>query len=216
MKRKLSILLMAALCLTMMFALSGCGGTKPTSVVGTWSVAVDVGDTLNQRFQSVDAQLAEALKVDNFYVDMLVTFDEDGIYYMNVDSASVAKGIESVMDTWTNGIKAYLTREYEAVGLDFEAEMAKAGVSIDELAQRHISDIDVESILGTAAMNGGCYKVEGDKIFFGASPSMDTETADSVTFEFVKNGMKFKSATNESVKSLMPITLTVYVAENAE
>lgn len=166
MKRKISLILSMLLVLSMVFALTGCGGgNAQKALVGEWEASLDMKDFVNEGMKE-DEEMAEYLMIDEFVITLKFAFNEDGTYKMSSDESSIKEALEGVKNSMVDGLNRYFEDYIAESGLDMSVEdvLALSGTTLDELAAEAFGDNLAKEVADSITLEGN-YKAEGGKLY---------------------------------------------------
>lgn len=174
--KKVSKVTVVMLVLAMVFSLCGCGNAAK-KLYGTWSMDVDMGETISSDMGEEFADFESVLDVK-----MLMTFNEDGTFEMTVDKDSF---IES-FNGWLDDFIAYSVDMTYTQFADMGVEKADADAMIEEqfggtmeeyLREMMESQLDAETMADEMATEG-VWEVKGDKLYTNEGSEIDENTYD--------------------------------------
>lgn len=212
MKRHLRAVVCAVMTVIMLLAFTGCGGDQKV-FVGEWVAEVDVTELTAKEF-SEDEELKDFFKFEDLKVYLVFAFNEDGTYSAKVDKDSVDKYIDSLTDSLTVGMEAYLKDLCLSMGVDItDGDTLKAILSdmgVDSIAQLTETSIDRDELadMFNDIEDEGKYKASNGKLYTyddGTVPDADVYEE----YEIVSNTeIKIVSAVGTDEEfDLYPLTL---------
>lgn len=213
MKKTVSIIMSMLLVVTMMTALAGCG-SDTDRIVGKWETTLDLGAMFDESLKS-DSDMAEMADTITFHsVDAKVVFDfkDDGTYTLEWDEDSSKTALESIKSDLKAGLGTYITDMFsdDELGMSAEEAMEMMGMSMDEMIDELLNEMDVESMLDELNSKGK-YKIEDGKLYMTSEESEEIDENSYDKYEFVSDSeLKLLEPVGddaEFAKSLYPITL---------
>lgn len=151
--------------------------TPEEMIVGTWKGTVDCGDFLTDSFMEGlgDEEVGSYFDFSGIGFDLVLTFEEDGTFTLEVDEASAEKLGEDVVDVITNGFHDYIEDllaselggqsldDYLAdKGVSFEDLMVSMGLDVDGLAETLSSSFTDMGSEGEYSLEDGKLDLDGD------------------------------------------------------
>jgi len=182
-------LLALLLALVLVFSLTACGSKSASgSIVGRWKCPVDCNRLLDEAEKEGGAvdTLTDAVSksLDGMTVDLILDLKEDGTFTFGADE-DVMKGVSDALRERISGIIPDLVSDL--LGLDssaLEAQLALAGLSLDDAFSKYFGDFDADSILDSLAFEAvnGTYTYKTGKltlIMGETSPTFNVELNES-------------------------------------
>lgn len=185
--RNMMKLISVVLVLTMVMMLGGCGASQKDALLGTWEATLDLTEMMNEEMQ-MDEEMAEYITVSDFSLKMVMTFNEDDTYSMNIDKASVEAAMESMMGDLEAGMTKYFEDMLTEMGMtDVSVDdlLAEMGMSMDQLMEEsYAAAMEEEDLFGELDAEGN-FKVKDGKIFLsdGKDYAVDENVYDTYTLE---------------------------------
>lgn len=134
MKKRISL----ALALVLLFALCACGApAAKKAVAGTWEGAMDMTDSLSAEMGELAQYLPEAK------VTVRLEMAEDGTFTLVVDGSSMLPAMREA-------VRAYLENYCAQAGLNLADMAAASGMSVDELIDAAMADVDTEELTNSS------------------------------------------------------------------
>ena len=165
---RISAVLLAALTV---LALASCNKDKRTEekLVGTWRATADFIDTYNSALKNKDEDTRELLSMDSFAVDLIFEFKSDGTCALKADETSVAKTLQSLKDSVSQGMITYIEKSHVEAGYEMTLDeyLDALGMTRDEYAQHLIGNMDLDSYskLFDGINSEGYCKVKANRLY---------------------------------------------------
>ncbi len=200
MKKTLAIIL-AAIMLISVFAMSGCGDT---GIVGKWSGEIDMSammeDYMAQTGQDVDTSFAK--------LTIEVEFKEDGTDTMTVNEASVDKFIDGLMDTLMDMAR----KAAEEQGSNLEDELGMSETEFRELMKQQL-----EGSMELPEAETSNYKLDENKLYGGEDEEELEENISEGNYTEIKlegntltmvavHGEEAEGEFSDMITEMLPIT----------
>lgn len=152
---------------------------------GTWVAEVDCSDLLNESLSQDDEELAEYITVEDFTMNLVLTFSEDDTYDWEIDEDSVEKSVEKLKSDMADGMTRYFEDMLKDEGIDMSVDemLESLGVSMDE----YLSEmIDTDTIMAAYEDQEGKFDAEKGKLYMSAG--LDFQPDYDVYEEYEFNG----------------------------
>lgn len=195
--RKIWVLaLSAALLLT---ALAGCTPREESLLVGTWEGQVDLAEAYEALLAVADPAMTGHIDIEDFSVNMTLTFREDGTYAWKVDQQDLESGVANLMEAVEKGMITYLQIE---TGKNIDNLLAVTGQTMDELMEQHF-DPDMLKVIRGNLESEGTFRISGGKLTL-------TDQDGKKVFEgkcaVSEDELKLKTGvTSDLISSLLPL-----------
>lgn len=169
MKKYLKTVVCTVMTVIMLLAFTGCGGDQK-AFVGEWVAEVDVTELTSKEF-SEEEELKDFFKFEDLTVNLVFAFNEDGTYSAKVDKDSVDKYIDSLTDSLTVGMEAYLKDLCLSLGVDITDGDTLKGIlsnmGVDSIAQLVEASIDRDELadMFDDIEDEGKYKASNGKLY---------------------------------------------------
>lgn len=168
--------------------LAGCSGSEKDKIIGTWKGTMDLSDAIAAALDAED--MGDTFQIDDFKVEAVLVFAEDGTYSLKLDDASLAAAFDGLMDDMEDGMVKMLEEQITTLGMEMTVEelLAMSGLDLDALMQQMKESLDeqkvVENIAEEAAREGN-FRVEDGKLYTSASleHAVDPATYERYTLE---------------------------------
>lgn len=176
--KKISKVTVVMLVLAMVLSLCGCGGNATKKLYGTWSLNMDMGETISSEMGEEFADFESTLDVK-----LLFTFNEDGTFEMKVDKDSFVESFNG----WLDDFIAYSVDMTYAQFADMGVEKADADAMIEEqfggtmedyLREMMEAQLDAEALAGEMSTDG-IWEVKGDKLYMSEEDEIDEDDFDT-------------------------------------
>ncbi len=164
------------------------GGTEESKFYGKWSCKFDITDQLNEAFAETP-EIADYIKIDEFYATINLEFNKDGTYKMAHDrdqAKEVLSAYETALkDGLTNWLNDYIVstiEEYE-LGISVEEFMELSGIDIDEMLAEAFDEEEMLEYFADLDSEGN-FKAEEGKLYLsdGLDYDIDPEVYDNYEF----------------------------------
>lgn len=197
MKRFLAFLL----CILMLTAiLSGCKPSEQKQLVGKWKGRADLAVAYETMLAGADPAMTGHIDIQNFTVDLVLEFREDGTYSWDANETQLRLGTQNMMDAIASGLATYLQIQ---TGMSMDQLLAVSGKTMDRLMDEYF-DPNMDQVIRSSLCSQGTWSVKNGKltlaneegfVIFDGNIDLSDETL------LVKNGV-----TTEVITHLMPIT----------
>lgn len=151
-------------------------------LVGNWIGKINLAKELNEQ---IKAENVENMSFENVEVTVLMSFNEDGTYSIDVDESSIDATIKQVKSEYERMLTQYLEAFIKDNKLDTTVQDMMKLSGYDSISQM-VEDIVPEQQIRDQLADIHCagrYKVQNNGIY--VSDSLDTEA------ELMKNGMYY-------------------------
>lgn len=197
MKRMVKLLaLLTVLCMV----LCACAKSDEELIVGTWKGTVECGDYFNDLMATQLGDMADYFDFGDLSFDLLLTFDEDGEYEIELDEDSVDAFSDECVEIMRASLRDYMEDAFasqlgdksldaylESLGYSFDELMAESGMDTEALtgsmmdafsSAENKGDYEVDD--GELDMDGSIheYELDGDKLTIEAPEDADDEMAE--------------------------------------
>ncbi len=197
MKRVIAFLLCVLLLGSM---LSGCHTTPQKALVGQWKAEADLAMAYETMLATADPAMTGHIDIQNFTIEVFITFNEDGSYAWTVNDTHMRLGSRNMRDAIASGLATYLQIE---TGMPVDQMLAASGKTMDELMDEYFGP-DMEQVVRKSLCSQGTYSVKNGKLTLANEESFvifDGNIEVSGDKLELKNGV-----TTELITNLMPLT----------
>lgn len=208
----------SALLLVLVLALSlaACGKNEAEALYGTWTVHLDMSDTMNDTLSEtgLDADIMEGLSDLKLEFLVHLSFDEEG-YTMSLDQEATEKALEDYFVGLQDLMVEYLYQTFENEGLSKEdadelfLDSYHMGVEdfVSSLFDEIRGSVDLTAEVEDEA---GLYAVEDGKIWFGSTEEELNSKAVSVEYQMDGDTLTMdhpqgNALSLDAVKDLLPL-----------
>ena len=155
----------AVLCLmfVLSMALSGCQFKDP--LVGTWKGTVDLTEIINTELSAVPG-MSGYFSFQDLTLDIIVTFDEEGICTMSADPLSQIALTGKLAEQVGQGVSNMLQQILTSYGSDMSVEefLQNSNTTMDELLQESMDEFMPEDLFEQMSLSVQ-YKAEDGKLY---------------------------------------------------
>ena len=167
MKKVISLLLVVVM---LCAVLTGCGNQEAKALVGTWKADLDMSELMSQQMGS---DMAEYVTLNDVVFTMVLSFDDEGVFEVALDEASVNAALEKVLQSVKDGTYAMLQDQMDEMGLDMSVEEAleASGTDLDTVMAEVEAQMDLSAMAEQviSETNGtGNFEAEDGKLFMSA------------------------------------------------
>lgn len=160
-----------AAALLMMVSLIGCDKTE--KLVGTWETDADISGFVRASIEKeLGTEGTAAFNIENLTVTMLLTFEDDGTYHMELSEDSVSGMKETLVGELKDGFAGYMDVYLKENGYDSLDEIvASAGMDAEAFKQSADEYLDgLEDTLDVTdyvrkAITSGTYCITDGKLY---------------------------------------------------
>lgn len=199
MKRIFAYMMVAVLLLAV---LAGCSPAEKKQLRGSWKGHADLAVAYETMLAGADPGMTGHIDIQNFNVELTLTFEEDGTYTWTANDIQLENGTKNMMKAIADGMATYLQIQ---TGLSIEQLLQASGKTMDELMAEYF-DPNMAQVVKKTLCSQGTYEVsdgvltltdeDGNEVFKGdIAVSKDTLE--------LKNGVA-----NELISRIVPLTLT--------
>ena len=176
MKKVISLLLVAVM---LCAVLTGCGNKEAEALVGTWEAEMDVTELMASQMGS---DMAEYVTLSDVVFTMVMTFDEDGVFEITLDEASVNDALQIVLQSVKDGTYAMLQDQVADMGLDMSVEdvLVASGTDLETVFADLEAQLDLPGLAAQTiaeASGTGNFEVKDGKLHMSAGLSYKPDPA---------------------------------------
>lgn len=176
-------------------------------IVGTWEGDVDMSTYVTKIMAAGDPSLAKYFQYSGLIFRLVYTFAEDGSYCVAVKEDSVAAWNDAFRQSTQNGLRTMLEDllRTQGITIDWEEYLAAGGLTLDDLFDEAMGDVDTEGIADDLAESGS-YEIAGNVICFdgGRNDAMAFHLSDGVLTLTFPGGLQIP----DIYSGMLPLVLT--------
>lgn len=177
MKRTLFLGLCVLMLLSMLCLMTGCGAED--QFVGSWKGTIDMTKMIDDELKAnpSTAEMASYFNFENFAMDVVYTFNEDGTYSVAVDDASVAAMVADYRKGLADGLTKYFEDYLKKnnVNMTVDALLKASNTTLDAMVDDAVKSADLESSAAALEENGVFYVL--DEVLYTAPDDDGEESA---------------------------------------
>lgn len=156
------------LCAVMLLTLTSCLNAESKKFIGTWESEFDIAEYINAAISETMGEYAEYYHTDSLVMVLRISYYDDGMYIMTVDSELFAKECAKLVPAFTEGVR----KTYEDIAGDrattAEALLAEVGKTYDEIARDTVSALNAEG-MADVMKRAGKFKADGERLYMSGN-----------------------------------------------
>ena len=110
--------------------LAGCRTTPQKALIGKWKAEADLAMAYETMLAKADPAMTGHIDIQNFTIEVFLTFNEDGTYAWTVNDTHMRLGSKNMRNAISSGLSTYLQIE---TGMPVDQMLAASGKTMDEL-----------------------------------------------------------------------------------
>lgn len=198
MKRFLAYVMVAVMLLAL---LAGCTPAEKKQLQGSWKGQADLAMAYETMLAGADPGMTGHIDIQNFTVELTLTFNEDGTYTWTANEIQLENGTKSMMKAISSGLATYLQIQ---TGMSIEQLLQASGKTMDELMAEYF-DPNMTEVVKKTLCSEGTYTINDGVLTL-------TDTEGTVVFEgnvsVSKDALELKNGVaNQLISNLMPLSL---------
>lgn len=198
MKRFLAYVMVAVMLLAL---LAGCTPAEKKQLQGSWKGQADLAMAYETMLAGADPGMTGHIDIQNFTVELTLTFNEDGTYTWTANEIQLENGTKNMMKAISSGLATYLQIQ---TGMSIEQLLQASGKTMDELMAEYF-DPNMTEVVKKTLCSEGTYTIDDGVLTL-------TDTEGTVVFEgnvsVSKDALELKNGVaNQLISNLMPLSL---------
>ncbi len=158
-RKSMSLLVCLSLLSALLLICSGCGSKDKEALIGTWETTIDMTDMLNQELKAGmgnDEELMSYFNISDFKVKIILEFNDDDTYKMTADEAAMEASVDSLIDTFRDGITKYFEDMIAQEGLEMTVDevLGQMGMTMDSFMDQMFDKDDLMSSVDDMESSG--------------------------------------------------------------
>lgn len=157
-------------------------------------------------------EVAEYIKIDNFTLELKVTYNEDGTYKMYADADAAKAAFDGVKADFTEGMRKYFEDYIESskINMTVDEVLSLSGTTIEAVVEEALSD-DVLNEMVSEMSAEGKYKAQDGKLYMLEVLEYNIDEDEYETYEVSGDEFKLLASVSadgneDDLSALYPMT----------